>query len=244
MTLEELPAIWPLKGPYDPEGLKNHLARMEDRKAPDVARIQAELLRCAQRPDYFVMIYCFTKDEHDPVRPVKRFPRYRYIPYIIRQCHRYNRLIITKSRQVMITWSILAYLLYKGSFQKHRLIFVQSKKEEDAAALIDRVKHMYEHLPWWVHAASPLKRPLIKQPFNKLSWDNGSLMWGVPQGADVLRQYTASVIFQDEMAFQDKAEEAYNASKPTVDGGGQYIGVSSANGKNFFYRMAYDKLSS
>lgn len=237
------PAIWPLKGPHDTAGFRAYLAKLNDQKAPNIPLIQNELVRCVERPDYFVMTYCFTKDEHDPTNPVKRFPRYKYIPRIVRALKRYDRVLIPKSRQVMITWTILAFLLYKATFQRHRLIFVQSKKEEDAAALVDRTKHMYEHLPWWIQSASPLRRPLSKQPFNKISWANGSLMWGVPQGADILRQYTASVIFDDEMAFQDKAEEAYNASRPTVEGGGQFIGVSSANGKNFFYRMVYDKLN-
>src|SRR5260221_809756 len=237
-----LPRIWPLKGPYDQVEFRRHLGLMEDRKKPDILRVQAEIDRCAKFPTFWVMTYCFTKDEHDASRPVKRFPRYKYIPYILKELKANPRIIIPKSRQVMITWTVLSYLLWRACFNRHRLIFVQSKKEEDAAALIDRCKHMYEYLPWWQHEVSPLKRPLAKQPFNKLSFANGSVIWGVPQGADVLRQYTASIIFGDEFAFQDKAEEAYNASKPTIDGGGQFIIVSSANGRNFFYRMVYDKM--
>jgi len=57
-----------------------------------------------------------------------------------------------------------------------------------------------------------------------------------------LRQYTSSLIISDEMAFQEKAEEAYIAARPTLIGGGKFIGISSPNYKEFFYQMVGDKL--
>ena len=234
-----LPRIWPLKGPHRPKAFAEFQKAMG---GGDVPLITKELARCMKFPAYWVMTYVFTKDEHDPIRPVKRLPRYRYIVRVIQELAREPRVLIPKSRQIRITWTCLSYILHSALFQGHRLNFVQSKKEEDAASLVGRQKHIYEHLPWWMKAASPLKHPLTKQPFNKLAFSNGSLIWGVPQGSDVLRQYTASIIFDDEMAFQERAEEAYKAAKPTVDGGGQFIGCSSVNGKNFFFRMCHDKL--
>ena len=239
-----LPKIWPLKKfKYvtleDRKSFKEHLKACQN---GDLPRIQAELARCRFNIPYSILTHCFTKDEHDADTPVKRFPRKLYIHGMLKELCSSPRIAIPKSRQIMITWTCIAYLVMKAVFWRHRLIFCQSKKEEDAAMLIDRAKHIYEHLPWWMKQASPLKRALHKLPFNKLIFTNGSMMWGVPQGADVLRQYTASIIFGDESAFQEKAEDAYKAAKPTVDGGGQIILVSSANGKNFFYRICYDKM--
>jgi len=239
-----LPKIWPLKAfkgttNYDRKAFKEHLRACAK---GDLPRIQAELKRCRSNVPYTVLTHCFTKDEHDADNPVKRFPRKKYIWEMLKEINDSPRIAIPKSRQIMITWTVMAYLVVKAVFWRHRLIFCQSKKEEDAAMLIDRGKHIYEHLPWWMKQASPLKRPLHKLPFNKIIFTNGSMLWGVPQGADVLRQYTASIIFGDESAFQEKAEGAYKAAKPTVDGGGQIILVSSANGKNFFYRICYDRM--
>jgi hypothetical protein len=239
-----LPEIWPLK-PFDKVTFEDRQAFKEHIRAcnaGDTLRIQAELLRCKKNIPYWVMTHTFTKDEHDGEVPVKRFPRKLYIVDILKELCSQSKVAIPKSRQIMITWTCVAYLVAKAIFWRHRLIFLQSKKEDDAAMLIDRAKHIYEHLPWWMKSAAPLKRQLHKLPFNKLILANGSLMWGVPQGADVLRQYTASIIFGDESAFQEKAEDAYKASKPTTDGGGQSILVSSVNGKNFFYRVCYDKM--
>jgi hypothetical protein len=219
------------------ESVRHHFEALTKGDQP---RIQAELQRCRTYPDYFIMTHCFTKDEHDAKKPVKRFPRKGYIPAIIREINNNQLIGIPKSRQIMLTWICITYFLHMSIFWKHRLIFFQSKKEEDAAALVDRVKHVYTHLPWWVQAACPLKRPIDRQPFNKLILSNGSTIWGIPQGPDVLRQHTASGILGDEAAFQNKAEDAYKALKPTIDGGGKLVLVSSANGKNFFFRVCYD----
>jgi hypothetical protein len=64
-------------------------------------------------------------------------------------------------------------------------------------------------------------------------------MIAVPQGADVLRSRTASGIFADELGFQEKGREGFQASKPTIEGGGRYTTVSTPNGQNFFYELLH-----
>ena len=65
---------------------------------------------------------------------------------------------------------------------------------------------------------------------------------GIAQGPDQLRQYTASAILCDEMAFWDKAEQTWGALKPTVQGGGQVTMISSA-GPGFFQRLVEGRLT-
>jgi len=240
----DLPRIWPLAKPRDiaieeKQLFKEHLKACD---AGDLQHIQAELIRCRKRNDYFVMTHCKTKDEHDAITPVKRFPRKAYIARLLQVAAVEKKLAIPKSRQIMVSWTFVCHFLHMATFFSHRLIFFQSKKDDDAAAMIDRAKHVYENLPWWLKEAAPLKRPLHKLPYNKIMFANGSLIWGIPQGQDVVRQHTASGILGDEFAFQNQAEEAWTAMKPTVDGGGQVILVSTANGKNFFYQVCFDKL--
>ncbi len=244
LTPEDLPRIWPLVPANSTSDDEKELFRrhIEACEKGDLVHINAELLRCRRRPDYYVLTHCRTKDEHDARTPVKRFPRRLYIAKMLKEAMGHKRLLISKSRQIMATWTFVCYFLHMAEFYKHRLIFFQSKKDEDAAALISRAKHAYEHQPEWIKARAPLKRPLHKLPYNKIMFANGSMIWGIPQGEDVVRQHTCSGILDDELAFQPKAEQAYTALKPTLDGGGQFVGLSSANGKNFFYRMLYDRL--
>lgn len=60
-----------------------------------------------------------------------------------------------------------------------------------------------------------------------------SHLWAIPQGADVVRQYTATGIFSDEDAFQEQAGEAYGAYMPTLAADSWVIKVSTANPGHF-----------
>jgi hypothetical protein len=183
--------------------------------------------------------FCRTLDEHDRDNPIKLFPDKQCIDDLISLFLSEQLLLIEKSRQMMATWTFVACHLWDAMFHPARRIFFQSKKELDANNLVDRAKFIYEHLPEEMKAMYPCNPyAYCKLEFGK--WH--SIIQGVPQGGDVLRQYTASRLFSDEMSFQEKADEAFIASKPTIDGGGSFIGVSTPNGKEFFYLLCRDKV--
>lgn len=146
-------------------------------------------------------------------------------------------LLVEKSRQMMVTWIACAYALWVALLHDGKRVFLQSKKEKDANAILDRVKLIYDHLP----ESMKLKYPTDPPAYCRMKWGKrNSIIEAIPQGADQLRQYTASLIISDEMAFQEAAEEAFIACKPSLTGGGQFIGISTPNFKNFWYRCARD----
>ena len=173
----------------------------------------------------------WTKDEHDKVNPTKRFPNKEYLKIICDLWYKEPLLLIPKSRQLLMTWLFSACYLWDTQFQQGRLNFFQSKKEEDADRLIQRVYFIWENQAEWIKQMFPANYTFchLKFPLGK------SEIWGVPQGGDQIRSHTASGIFSDEMAFQPEAESAYAGAKPTIDGGGRFTGVSSANPGFFHY---------
>lgn len=196
--------------------------------------------RCENDLLYFLG-FVYTHDEHDKESPTKKFPLDKqYLRELAKLFETEQLLLVEKSRQMMVTWLMVACHLWDAMFHKGRRIFIQSKKEVDANHLIDRAKFIYRHLPETMRQLYPANKPMayLKLEFGK----NNSILQGTPQGADVLRQYTVSRLFQDEMAFQEKAEEAYIAALPTIKGGGSFCGVSSPNFKNFFYLLAKDQV--
>ncbi|NIP40492.1 MAG: hypothetical protein GTN39_03150, partial [Candidatus Aenigmarchaeota archaeon] len=72
--------------------------------------------------------------------------------------------------------------------------------------------------------------------YAQLVFPNGSKIWGIPEGPDIIRSYTGSILFSDEAAFQPSFEAAYTAALPMIKGGGQFIAVSSAE-PGFFEKM-------
>ena len=178
-----------------------------------------------------------TKDEHDEQSPIKLFPKKPYIPYLfdIFTAKLQSIFFIAKSRQIMLTWLCCVYALWLAKAIPHRLIFLQSKKEEDAANLVfsggrtgknwdvARISFIEKHLPWWLQDEG------IESAYGKLLFPNGSKIWGVPEGADMIRSYTPSLVISDEAAFQPEFGSAYTAMLPVTKQGGCLIAISSAN---------------
>lgn len=178
-----------------------------------------------------------TKDEHDEVNPIKPFPDKPYIPYLLNLFAEKSQSIffIAKSRQIMLTWLCCVFALWLAKAVPHRLIFLQSKKEEDAANLVfsggrtgknwntARISFIEKHLPIWLQDEG------IEPAYGKLLFPNGSKIWGVPEGADMIRSYTPSLVISDEASFQPEFGSAYTAMLPIAKQGGMLIAISSAN---------------
>lgn len=203
--------------------------------------------------------HVLTKNEHDSANPVAPFPDLGYLRVlldcllvsgkIVRPLEaRYalaadvseeflaasydlGMFMVEKSRQIMFTWVTCAYLLWRAKFREHQLLIVQSKREEDAAKLVcwskqeateARINFMEENLPSYLQTLSTAT-------YCHLHFQNGSHIWAIPEGGEMIRSNTPSVLFSDEAAFQPEFGGAYRAAIPAVEGGGQLICGSSAN---------------
>jgi hypothetical protein len=205
-----------------------------------------------------------TKDEHDLLHPTKTLPQEEYLRVLLDfllvsgrmvnpkdakwaleygyemefldHLFKASILFVEKSRQVMATWLVCCYLLWRARSYPHQLILVQSKREDDAANLVftkeptmARMSFMESTLP------EPLR--LVQWPkggsYAHLYFPNGSHVWAIPEGGSIIRSNTPSVIFSDEAAYQPELGEAFTAALPAISGGGQGIFVSSANPGEF-----------
>lgn len=201
--------------------------------------------------------FLYTKDEHDKEAAKKPFPDLMYLRVILDhylvggrfiqpdeatyamewgikskqlvKIYETGLLAIEKSRQVMVTWLSLAYVLWRAKFLQHQLIMVQSKREDDVKLLVctkedemdsARLTFMETHLPSYMQTISTASKCNV-------FFTSGSRVWGIPQGGNIIRSHTPSLVFSDEAAFQPEFGEAYTAVLPAVRGGGQAIFVST-----------------
>jgi len=206
----------------------------------------------------------YTKDEHDLLAPKKHFPdesclRATLDLYLVsaklrlpqdatyalcagvgldflQHIYRSGILFIEKSRHVMATWLTCAYLLWRARAFPHQLIMVQSKREEDVAALVydkEPDQGRISFLEW----SLPDHLRVCEMPragkYCHLYLPNGSHVWGIPEGGHIIRSHNPSVVFSDEAAFQPEFGKAYTAALPAITHGGQLIVVSSAEPSEF-----------
>ena len=153
----------------------------------------------------------------------------------LQHIHETGILFIEKSRHVMATWLTCAYLLWRARRDPHQLILVQSKREEDVAALVynkEPPEARISFLEWSLPESLRLARFPQDGKYCHL-YVNNSHIWGIPEGGHIIRSHNPSVLFSDEAAFQPEFGKAYTAALPAITHGGQLIVVSSAEPSEF-----------
>lgn len=224
------------------------------------AQAALEREKCRRNAHHFVFASGLqTKDEHDLVNPLKPFPDEPYLRALLDLFLVGGRFLppaqaryaleagfsarlldltaqggmtfIEKSRQMMVSWIICAYALWRAKYHGHQLILFQSKREEDAANMVF-TKEPYIARMSLLEFGLPKHLKTLTFPrcgaYCHLFFPNGSHIWGIPEGGTIVRSNTASLIVSDEAAFQPEFGDAFAAAKPAVLGGGQLIAVSSA----------------
>ena len=225
-----------------------------------------------RRDAHYAIFHCFkTKDEHNLRDPVAHFPdelslratlddylvsgrllapeEARYSleagtpPEFLSHIYETGIYFVEKSRHVMATWLTCAYLLWRARAYPHQLILVQSKREEDVAALVydkepDQARISF--LEWSLPEELRICKFPASAKYCHLYFPNGSHAWGVPEGGHIIRSHNPSVIFSDEAAFQPEFGKAYTAALPAITHGGQLIVVSSAEPSEFMQLVEGD----
>lgn len=192
-----------------------------------------ELLRSVYAADVhrFFRDLVKTLDEHDKTgHPIKPIPyHWRYIPELVDKFESEPWLFVLKSRQIMATWTALAYALWVVLFHSGKKVAIQSKKADDADALIQRMKIIYDNLPSW--------KPEVEFAYCRIKIPTiNSDVFGIPQGPDQVRSYTYSLVISDEYGFQQETDKTFEAVKPIVDGGGKFFAITTPpRDKNFAY---------
>jgi hypothetical protein len=192
-------------------------------------------------PYVFATKWVRTKDEVDRKNPIKKFPEdLLYQKLYMRIWQKYPKIVVPKSRRMMMSWTNIILYLWDTMFNVGRQQAFVSKKETDSHELIERAKFILENLDEEFLPKSLIPKWQCK--FGELSFPElGSRILGFPSGADQLRQFTFSGMLFDEAAFWDNAEEAYSASVPTIEGGGRMTLISSP-APGFFKKIVFDEL--
>ena len=151
----------------------------------------------------------------------------------------FKRIIILKPRQLGFTWICLGYALWLCLFHRGRVVLCFSKGQLEADEMLRRVKALYTRLPDWMKAVLP---PLAKAPnVSHIEWTNGSSITSLPATQSAGRSFTASLVIMDEAAHMQFASQLYGAFKATIDGGGQLVILSTANGVGGLFHRLWTK---
>jgi len=202
-------------------------------------------------PTRFVLECCNTLDEADPSAKRKLVPDKPHIRLIIQRLliDRVTPLLFPKSRRMILSWSLTACETAQAFLNEHSGVYVQSQKFDAAAELVNRHWFILENLPAdkfpvqshteegisWECGLSVKRYKGGRGGTARLEFSNGSYIQAVAEGKDQLRQYGASMVRQEEIAFWGRQEESYDAAieclqaSATAARGGQLVCVTTAN---------------
>lgn len=207
--------------------------------APAAERRAVEFAKCSADCAYFTHTYGqLDQPQGDGTLATIPFALWPAQVALLWQVMRARQLLILKARQLGISWLLCAYTLWLCLFHPGRLVLLFSRGQHEADELIRRVKVLYHRLPDWLRAELP---QLGTDNTSELGWSNGSRVRSLPATENAGRSFTASLVIMDEFAFMQWAAKLYTAVKPTVDGGGQLIVLSTANGKSNLFADLWER---
>lgn len=189
------------------------------------------LERCRLDGEIFLR-FVLTRDEADPECSVKPFPvGLAYLRELWATLARDQRVVIAKSRQMLVSWVVCAFCTWWARFRPHQAVFWQSQQWEDACGMVaqadaqpmGRCQFIEAHLPTWLQQSIKPQKGLISYP-------NGSFIQAVAGGPDQIRGKVPSVYVGDEFAKQIEAAGVYQTLAPLLQKGARAILIATPNG--------------
>jgi hypothetical protein len=193
--------------------------------SPATCPISPSLIAAATA-DTFTWATCYAKtfNEHWKEEgrrdPHEHFPKIEYLRHVFELLEAEGERVhwFEKSRDMMLSWSLVAYFTLQAMKVPFRGILFQTQKEDKVIQLIEYAKCLYKTQPKWVRDAFPLKKAMAQQSDTELYFANGSSIIGIPGGADQIRSYHPWGYFSDESSFQPEAGECFNEALAVVKG--------------------------
>lgn len=173
-----------------------------------------------------------TVDEATQTR--RPWPDKQYMEDLVTALRTETKLVIPKSRRMMVSWTMAAWSVYKARYFDNNAIFYQSETENKSAYIVDkRCCYIEQNL-----RETQLQRKYHSIKTNsgligRVTYDDtGSYIWAIPQGDSVIRTYTFSLLVLDESDFQPEGVAALDAALSIAEEGkqNQIVLLSTSNG--------------
>jgi hypothetical protein len=146
-----------------------------------------------------------------------------------------NEIIVLKSRQIGVTWVVLAWKLYRCLFWNGIEERITSVGQDEANKALRRIKFMIDHLPEWLGPELEVSNTSTIKFLQTQSW-----ITALPATINAGRGDTLNDILSDEAAFQVYAKQIVTSARPALEKRhGKLIVVSTANGVGNYFQEQY-----
>ncbi len=201
----------------------------EDQIAAARAIVGAEDERYARDPWAWATERVRTMDEASS--QVLDFPEKDYLQDLFQILDEEQKIAIPKSRRKFITWGVSTWILHRVRYRKHVAAFIQSETEGKAAFVIDKRMAFIENNLDPIYRRPFTQNKTTEGLIGKMTYvQTGSYAKALAQGGDAFRTFTPTIIFLDELEFQQQGHQSFVASLPFAEKNCKLIICSSSNG--------------
>lgn len=151
-----------------------------------------EYVKCKDDPIYFITNYVYVRN---PIHGYMLFDLHPYQDDMIELCDEEQFSIIRGTRQVGMTSTAWAYLLWYAIFKRDSTILITSDKHESSKMIMQDIQCAIELLPKWIYGGT--------STWNKMSleFDNGSRILTSAATVNTARGMSLSVLYCDNFAY-------------------------------------------
>lgn len=201
---------------------RKNLSTRLSAKLPSLQTIWDE--RCKRDALYWVQNWTATENPKfaEQGLPFKApFPQKSYFRPLFREFYENRRLFIPKSREMITSWSALAYATNRAQYHRAEVV-IQTDSEDKARELVGYGECLYRNQADWLKAMHPLLR---QSSSTAIEWKSGGRLFGIPKGVHKVRMFHPTIVIFDEAAFLPEFQACYDTAHPVA---GQIIAISSA----------------
>lgn len=248
--LEQL--LQPLDLPYtDALAIERHHLRAELYAQASASDTKAEILCELSRRSFWahLALFVYTHDENAVklrIKPFSPLAMYKRMADFFDERHpdgtwKHPLNAIPKSRQLMVSWIVMAREDWCCLHNQNSYCFVISENRPKAADQIKRLRTIHQKYPPWFleycgqQRARPLKDGFVYQ--------NASIIESIEQRSGRgVASYVVTMGFSDEAAHQMFFERNWTALRPACKPSTQIFLASSANPSYFFTNIVRDRM--
>ena len=190
-----------------------------------------EYLKCSKDPVYFCKEYLKVISLDDGLVP---FDLYPYQETMFEHFNNNRFSIVLACRQSGKSISSVGYIIWFACFHSEKTIAVLANKGATAREMLGRVTLMLENLPFFLQ---PGCKALNK---GSIEFSNNSRIIAAATSGSSIRGMSVNLLFLDEFAFVENANEFYTSTYPVISAGKdtKVIITSTANGiGNTFHKI-------
>jgi hypothetical protein len=190
-----------------------------------------EYMKCMRDPIYFAETYIKVISLDEGLVDFKPYPYQREM-FKNFQENRFN--IVLACRQSGKSISSVIYILWYALFNPEKNIAILANKGAVAREMLARITLALENLPFFLQAGC---KALNK---GSIEFSNNSRIVASATTGSSIRGLSINLLFLDEFAFVENANEFYTSTYPVISAGKdtKVIITSTANGVgNLFYRL-------